>query len=221
MLLAKNLVKDGILPLTTSDTGQDALESMEDYRVFHLPVVNNEALLGLISELDLLGFTDLSQTVGSFTFSLSGAYVYDYQYIYDVLKIMSEHHLSLIPVVNSNENYLGCITLQSVLSNIAESLSVSEPGGIVVLEMSSSDYVLSEIARIVESHDAKILSLSLHTFPDSQRMEVVLKLNRVDISAVVQTFIRYNYQILVSFSETDNDDDLRKRYDLLMNFLNI
>ena len=221
MLTARNLMKDGVLPLKTSDTGRYGLESMEDYRVSHLPIVNNEALLGLISEFDILDFNDLDEAVGNHTLSISKAYVYDNQYVFDVMKIMHDLNLSLIPVVDANENYLGSITLQSLLSYYAASLSVSEPGGVVVLEMSSNDYSLSEIARIVESNDAKVLSLAIHGSPDSQKIEVVLKLNRQDISSVLQTFIRFNYQVSVTYSESDNQDDIRKRYEMLMNYINL
>lgn len=221
MLIAKNLMKDGVLPLRTSDTGREGLESMEDYRVMHMPIVNNLALLGLISEFDILSFNDLDEAIGNHTLSVSKAYVYDYQYVYDVMRTMYEYKLTLIPVVDPSENYLGSITLQSLLEHFAQSLSVAEPGGVIVLEMSSQDYSLSEISRIIESNDAKILSVLIHSEPDSMRIEVSLKINRVDITAILQTLNRYNYNILLSFSESDNQDDLRKRFDLLMNYLNI
>lgn len=221
MLIARNLMKDGILPLKTSDTGRYGLETMEDFRVMHLPIVNNEALLGLISEFDILEFNDLNEPVGNHSLSIAKSYVFEYQYIFDIMRMMYEYKLTLIPVVDSNENYLGCITLQSVLDHFAESLSVTEPGGVIVLEMSSVDYSLSEIARIVESNDAKILSLFIHSETDSARMEVTFKVNKVDISSIIQTFNRFNYNILHSFSEIDNQDDLRQRFELLMNYLNI
>jgi len=221
MLIAKNLMKDSVLPLKTSDTGRDGLELMEDYRVMHLPIVNNLALLGLISEFDILNFNDLDEPVGNHTLSISKAYVYDYQYVYDVLRVMYACKLSLIPVVDSMENYLGSITLQSLLEHFAVSLSVAEPGGVIVLDMHSQDYSLAEISKIVESNDAKILSVLIHTVPDSMRIEISLKINKLDISAILQAFSRFNYNVLLSFSEPDNQEDLLKRYELLMNYLNV
>ena len=220
-MIARNLITDGILPLKTSDTGRTALSWMEDFRVMHLPIVNNEGFLGLISEFDIYNFNDFDEAVGSHNLSLSKAYVYDYQHIYDVLKIMQQHQLSLIPVIDDRENYLGSITLQRLLEHFTLTMSVKDPGGILVLEMSSNDYSLSEIARIVESNDAKILSLFLSSAPDTTKIEVTLKINRVDLSAVVQTFLRYNYLIKATFSEPDDNDDLRERFDSLMNYLNI
>lgn len=220
-MLAKQLITDGILPLKTSDTGRTALSWMEDFRVMHLPIVNNEGFLGLISEFDIYSFNDFDEAVGNHQLSLSKSYVYDNQHLYDVMSLMQQNQLTLIPVVDIHENYMGSITLQSLLDNFALSMSVSDPGGILVLEMSSVDYSLSEIARIVESNDAKILSVFITTDPDSTKLEVTLKLNRIDLASVIQTFIRFNYTIKAAFNEQNDQDDLRERYDSLMNYLNI
>jgi acetoin utilization protein AcuB len=220
-MIARQLITDGIMPLKTSDTGRIALSWMEDFRVMHLPIVNHLGFLGLISEFDIYDFNDLDEPVGNHTLSLSTAYVYDHQHIYDVLRLVHQQNLSLIPVIDENDNYLGSISLQSLLEHFAKSLSVSDPGGVIVLEMSAMDYSLSEIARIVESNDAKILSLFVHSWPESTRIEVTLKINRVELGAVLQTFNRYNYNIKAIFSEQDDLDDLRERYDSLMNYLNI
>jgi predicted transcriptional regulator len=220
-MIARNLITDGIMPLKTSDSGRTALSWMEDFRVLHLPIVNNTGFLGLISEFDIYDLDSLDEPLGNHQLSLNSAVVYDYQHIYDVLRLVHQNHLSLIPVVDEKENYLGSITLQSLVEYFAKAVSVNEPGGIIVLEMSLNDYSLSEIARIVESNDAKILSLFIHLHPDSTRIDVTLKINRIDLGAVLQTFNRYNYLIKASFTEQDNLDDLRERYDALMNYLNI
>ncbi|PKP52561.1 MAG: CBS domain-containing protein [Bacteroidetes bacterium HGW-Bacteroidetes-1] len=220
-MIAKNLITDGIMPLKTSDTGRSALSWMEDFRVMHLPIVNNEGLLGLISELDIYSFNDFDEPIGNHALSLIRPFVYENQHIYEVMRLVQEYHLSLIPVVDEHDNYLGSISLQSLLEYFAASLSVSEPGGVVVLELNVNDFVLSEIARIVESNDTKILSLFVHSNIDSTKLEIMLKLNKKDIGAVIQTFIRFNYNILTSFSENDDFDDLRDRYDSLMNYLKV
>jgi hypothetical protein len=43
----------------------------------------------------------------------------------------------------------------------------------------------------------------------------------MDISAVLQTFSRYEYVVKASFSEGDYDELLRDRFDSLMSYLNI
>lgn len=220
-MIAKQLITDGILPLKTSDTGRTALSWMEDFKVMHLPIVNNEGFLGLVSELDIYSYNDFDEALGNHALSLVKPFVNEYQHIYDVLRIMQQNHLTLVPVVDDHEKYLGSVTLQSLLEYFAESLSITEPGGVIVLEMSLNDFVLSEIARIVESNDTKILSFFIHSDKDSTKIEVTLKLNRKEIAPIIQTFTRFNYNILASFSENDDVEDLRDRFDSLMNYLNI
>ena len=90
-----------------------------------------------------------------------------------------------------------------------------------MLELNLHDYSLSEISRIVESNDAKILSLYISSHMDSTKLEVTIKINRTDLSAIIQTFNRYNYTIKASFHQSEYVDDLKDRFDSFMSFLNI
>ncbi len=220
-MLAKELISDIILPLKTSDTGITALNWMEEFRVSHLPIVNNQDFLGLISEADIYEMNSYEEPLGNHALSLQKPYVMEHQHVYDVIRQVYEHKLTLIPVINANNHYLGSITLQCLVKYFARLAAVDNPGGIIVLEMGVRDYSLSEIAQIVESNDASILSLYINVLPDSNRMEVTLKINRMDIGAVIQTFNRFNYEIKASFFEDDYNDTLRDRYESLMKFLDI
>ncbi len=221
-MLANELINELILPLRTSDTGETALSWMEEMRISHLPIVNNEAFLGLVSEKDIYSMNDFTEPLGNYQLSLSRPYVMFNSHLFEVIRIAGTLKLSVVPVLDLNENYLGCITQSRMLQEIAESGSLNQPGGIIVLEMNSIDYSLHEISRLVESNDAKILSCCARTFNDSTRVEVTLKLNKIDITPVIQTFNRFDYHIIASFSEENNYDDLiRDRFDALMNYLNI
>ncbi len=220
-MYARELISEDIPPLKTSDTGERALAWMDEFRVSHLPIVNNVDFLGLISESDILDFNSSSEPIGGHRLNLSRPYVFDYQHTYDVLKVMSSLKLSVIPVLNDKEQYLGLIHLSTLLQHFAEMASMKESGGLLVLELNSHDYSLSEIARIVESNDAKILSSYISSQIDSTKLEVTIKINRTDLSAIIQTFNRYNYTIKASFHQSEYVDDLKDRFDSFMSFLNI
>jgi hypothetical protein len=99
--------------------------------------------------------------------------------------------------------------------------AIEKPGGIIVLEIAQSDYLMTEISQIIESNDAKILSMYVNTMEDSTKLEVTLKLNITDLTSIIQTFNRYEYSIKASFMEFDEQEDLyNERYDLFMRFLN-
>ncbi len=221
-MIAKHILTGTILPLKTSDTGAFALAQMEEYHLMHLPIVNEIDFLGVISESEILAHNELDEPIGGYRLSLNRAYVTEGQHIFEVIRTFATLKLTMLPVLDEKGHYLGMITMNSLCQHLAEMTSIINPGGIIVLEINNNDYNLSEIARIVESNDAKILSLYITSHPDSTKMDVALKINRIDIGPVLQTFFRYNYIVKASWSTEDAyNDDLRERFDSLMNYLNV
>jgi CBS domain-containing protein len=220
-MLAKDFISDVVMPLKTSDTGAKALLWMDDLKISHLPIVNNRAFLGLISESDIDNLTELNEPVGHMDLSLATTFVYEHQHVFDVLKLVYDSRLTLVPVVDQSENYLGCFTLEDLLRKLSKNTSILDPGGIIVLVVDHNSYDLSEISRIVEQNDAKILNLYVTTDPESMKMEVTLKINKTDVAPVMQTFTRFQYQIKAVFAAKDDLNDLKDRYDALMNYLSI
>ena len=221
-MYAKDLIIDEIPPLKISDTGEKALQWMDEYGVTNLPIVRGLEYLGLISEADLLDMEHPEKQLGRQRLSLMRPYAKEGQHYYDVLTILSTLKLSLIPVINEKEQYTGIVTLAHIMDNFAGMAFMREKGGLIVLEMNEKDYQLSQIAGIVESNDGKILSLYISSPPDSSKLEVTLKVNREDLSAILQTFARYNYTVKASFHHSHfSDNDIKNRFDSLMNYINM
>lgn len=219
-MIASNLLSQSIVPLKTSDTGEEALGIMSDFYVKHLPIVNSKQLLGLISEDDILNH-DVQEAVGSFQLSMSRPYIKENDHIFEVMRTMSEFNLTVIPVIDVDDNYLGLISQDDLLRFFAGIGSFTEPGSIIVLEMSKQDYSLSQISRIVESENAAVLSSFITTNLDSTQIDVTIKINLQDVSAILATFQRYDYTVKASFQESEYFDSLKDRYDSLMSFLNV
>lgn len=221
-MLAKDLISDVIPSLKTSDSGQKALYWMDIFRISHLPIVNNEDFLGLISDKDIYDLNMSEEPIGNHTLSLFSPYVTDNQHVYEVMELASRMMLTVVPVLDENNRYLGLITMTDLLHYFADMAAVKQPGGILVLEINTNDYSLTQIAQIVESNDAKILSMYISSHALSTKMEVTLKINRQDLTSIIQTFDRFNYIIRASFMNDDDMDNLyENRYDLFMKYLNI
>ncbi|MBE2246920.1 MAG: CBS domain-containing protein [Candidatus Competibacteraceae bacterium] len=219
-MIAEELISNEIPPLKTSDSGLKALTWMEEFRVSHLPIVNHQDLLGLISEEDIFNLNSPEDALGNHRLSLYRPYVKSHQHLYEVIKMVSELNLSVVPVLDANEKYLGLVTMPDLIKALSNMAAIKDTGAIVVLELNERDYNLSQIAHIVESNDCRILSVYLYTIPDSTKLDVVLKLNRTDLRGVLAAFNRYNYTVKASYMETGFDDDMKDRFDLFMNFLN-
>ncbi|WP_410219652.1 CBS domain-containing protein [Pedobacter sp.] len=220
-MFAIELISDIIPPLRTSDTAQKALERMSEFKIFHLPIVNEAQFLGLVSEEELIEVRDQQTPIGALSLSLINPFVFDNSHIYDVIKLFHQLRLSIMPVLNQKNNYLGLISINSLINYTASIFSVDEPGGIIALSISNRNNSLAHMAQIVESDNAQILSSYIRSFPDSTRLEVTLKINKTDLSAIIASFERYDYEIRAVFNNTAYDDGSWDRYQSFMNYLNV
>ena len=219
-MIAENLISDIIIPLRTSDTGAEALSTMGEFYVRHLPIVNQEELLGLISEDEILDH-DAEEPVGSYKLNPSLPFVRINDHLYDVMRLVADYQLSAIPVVDDQRRYIGLITADNLIRHFAEIGAFREPGGIIVLDMVRQDYSLAQLARIVESENAVILSSYVQTFADSPRIEVTLKINKQNILNILASFERFDFIVKATFNEMEYFDTLRERYDSLISYLNV
>lgn len=218
-MIASELISSHITPLKASDSIQKALDFMADFKVSHLPIVNDTHFLGLLSDDDLIDETNTTEPVSAVTLSLVNPYVLQNQHVYDVIKALSEQKLSVLPVLDEKMNYVGAICIGHIIDYLATLTAATDVGGIIVLEIANRDNSLAHIAQIVESNNAQVLSSYVDEIPDSTKLTVTLKINKIDISQIVASFLRYDYHVLATFNHTNQKSDGTDRYDSLMNYL--
>jgi len=162
------------------------------------------------------------EPIGNHKLSLFSPFVTEEQHIYEVIELVAQHKLTVIPVLNNKKEYLGLITLHDLLQGFAKLTAVDKHGAIIILELNVNDYSLSEISQIVESENCKILSLYVSDSKNSMKINVTIKLNTNDASRILQSFYRYNYIVQASFMEDNDLSNLyQNRFDEFMRFLNI
>ncbi|HYV92477.1 MAG TPA: CBS domain-containing protein [Chitinophagales bacterium] len=218
---ASELISKNIPSLRTSDTGATALRLMSEFHVLHLPIVNENQLLGLISEEDILNTHGVEEAIGSLPLSFMRPFIKDHEHLFEVMKVASEFRLTAIPVIDNDENYLGVITRDELLNYFALETGILEPGGIIVIEVNVKDYTLADVARIIEQHEAKILGSFAKTNEESNKVQITIKINHTDLQPIIASLARYNYVVKETFTEPEYFDNLKERYDSLMNYLNI
>jgi predicted transcriptional regulator len=220
-MIARELISNNIPPLKTTDSGDKALNWMSDFHVDHLPIIENGELIGLISEDDILDLDQPELPIKAYNLSLRKPYIAAQEHIYEVIKKVVNLQLSVIPVIENDQTYIGLITHESLLNYFAQSASLQQPGAVLILEINSRDYSMGEIARIVESEGASILSCLVTSSIDAAMVEVTLKINRQNLGGVINAFQRFKYIVKASFQENDYTQSLQERYDSLMHYLNV
>jgi acetoin utilization protein AcuB len=208
--------------IRSSEKGQKALNWMDVFRVSHIPVVNDSTFLGLVSDKLIYDLDLLDKPIETQLEKLDTTHVHIGQHIFEVAIVMYKLKLSVIGVLDTEHYYLGAITLYDLARRFAKLFSLQEIGGVIVLELNVNDYSLAHISQIVESNDTKILSTFLNRKPGLQTMEVILKLDKEDLSPVIQTFMRYDYNVKAVYLDHTMLNDLYKdRFDQFMKYMNI
>jgi len=221
-MIAKDLISEIVPSLKTSDTGTQALQWMEIARVSHLPIVNDKELLGLISDNDIFDLNSPEEPIGNHPLSISTPYVFAEQHIFEVAEKVARFKLTLIPVLNEKKEFIGVITLHDLLVGLAKVTNIEQTGAILVLEMNIRDYSLVELAQIVESEDAKIISLYISSSQNTTQIDVTIKINKDDISRIIASLNRHNYIIKNTFMDnSDLNQFYQDRLDSFLRYLNI
>ncbi len=219
-MIAQDLIQIDLSPLSPTDTVSDALREMEANGVLHLPIVKEEIYEGMISE-DTALEVDEAMVLEELRQRFQVTNVQQDQHVLEAVKKYGEDRISILPVVNAEQHYLGYILPQDVLHAIGGLFSLQAPGSILVLEVNQSDFSMAQIAQIVESNDAKILASYLHAHPGNDTFEITVRLNFSDLSAIISAFERYDYKITQAWHENRYEQDLKKRFDQFMNYLNM
>jgi hypothetical protein len=211
-----------IPPLKMTDRVQKAITWMEELRINQLPVIEKSRFKGLISEELVFQKNNLDQLVSEFDLFGQDCFVNENQHLYEVIKLSSDFSVEVIAVINDEGEFTGVITVQDTLASFAQSAAIQSPGGILVLSLNQRDYSMTEISRLVESNDAKILGSSISLDPmDVNMLKLTLKTNKTDLSHIIATFERFGYKIIAKFIKTEMETNEKERLDILLKYLDI
>jgi predicted transcriptional regulator len=218
-MLTRELLTQSLPSLRLHDKVYQALQLMNDNHVTHLPITEGDKYVGLVSEEDLLqvenDHTTLAQLEQSF-FTIS---VKEDEHFLKAVQTAAENGLSVVPVVNEENELTGTVAYSDLLRYASEFMSLNEPGGLMVLEIPSNQYSFNEISKLVETNDAQITQLNTSNDAETGMMQVTIRINKPDVSDIVATFQRYEYNVKYSFGEEQYVNELRTNYDNLMNYL--
>lgn len=219
-MLASQLINTGFPAVNLFDKASLVLSLMEEYDVFHLPVLSEEKFAGLISKDDLVDMNENS-LLTSAEISLQKFSVKEEEHFLTALKLMAENDLSLLPVVNEQAELMGVIPSKDLLRILSVFVGNNERGGIIVLEADKRNFSFGEISRLVETNDAYITQLNTNTDTDSGLLVITLKVNKIEISDIVATFQRYEYNVRFFFGQEEYANELKENYNHLISYLNM
>jgi acetoin utilization protein AcuB len=220
-MLTKELQSQSLPHLHLTDKVYQALQLMNENQVTHLPIVDGEKFVGTISEDDLLQAENDHSALEELQQSFSNTSVKEDEHFLKAVQLAAENGLSVVPIITEDNQLAGTVAYNDLLRHASEFMSLNEPGGLIVLEMDSNQYSFNEISKLVENNDAQITQLNTSNDPENGLMQVTIRINKSEVSDIVASFQRYDYNVKYFFGEELYVNELKTNYDNLMNYLKL
>lgn len=186
----------------------------------HFPIVENGHLLGLISEIDIRSIFDDDKELGNYQYLFQLFCTEENNNLLEILKIFAANETNLIPVINNKKEYLGYCDLIDILHVYNNTPFLKNEGTVLGIKKNVTEYSFSEICQIVESNNGNVLGLFIsETNPTS--VKITIKFFAQDVNEIIQSFRRYNYEVLSKHKEDFYLEDLKERSIYLQKYLNI
>ncbi|MFA6261038.1 MAG: CBS domain-containing protein [Bacteroidia bacterium] len=216
-MIAAKLISSQFLPLKLTDTAEAARIILQSQKLFEIPVVELGKVKGYLTWSELQPAPD-SVKVSKLLNQQDQVVLESSLHLFEIIRLFSENQWHARAVIEEG-NYLGIISIYELLHVYRDS-SLTQPGGIIELQLLSRNYSLAEISRLVESNEAKILHVLVNPMNDENgHVRVTLKLNTRELRNILLTFERFQYQVTGVYMATARDDDFKSRFDNLINYL--
>ncbi len=213
-------ISNDIKALTANDNISEAKKLFNELTFTHLPVVENDFLIGLIAETDVQAIDDENKLLKEYRYTFQLFFTDEKTNWFELLKIFALNEATIIPVLDVHQKYIGYYELTDILHIFNNTPFLNESGAILVVSKEIQEYSFSEIAQIIESNDARVLGAFISN-STKETVEITIKLSDHDLNNTIQTFRRYNYSILTSFHLDEYLNTLKERSDYLQKYLNI
>lgn len=216
----KEYILDDLELLTPDSLVKKAQQIFETLPITHLPIVKNGELLGSISERDIQTIEEKSSNISAYSHLIDFFFTDESITLLKTIKLFSENETNIMPVLNDKKKYVGYYELHDVLELFCSNSSLFRDGIIIVIEKNKKDFSISEISQIVESNNATILGVYISN-QTSDIIQATVKINSQDINEVIQTFRRYNFNLISKHKDDFYLQDLKDRSDYLQKYLDM
>jgi Mg/Co/Ni transporter MgtE len=208
-----------IKPLKHSAPISEAQDLFEEVMYSHFPVTEEGVFIGCVSK-ESVEFLNASALLNENRFHFERFFVRSSMIWLDVLEVFAKNETNLLPVLDEKNNYIGYYELEDVIRFLHETPFLKEEGGILIVAKEVNTFSMSQVAQIVESNQAKILGLFISNIAQN-KVEITIKISQSGLNDIIQTFRRYDYEIISEHQEDSYLNGLKERSDYLDKYLNI
>ena len=214
-----NYITNDYKAINSKETIAEVQDFFAEVSYSHFSVIDEGIYIGCIAADDIETF-DSDKKVSDYKYTLEGFFARKNMIWLDVLEVFAKNHTNVVPVLDEENNYTGYYELEDIVKFFHETPFLKEQGGIIIIEKSILDYSMSQITQIVESNNGKLLGLFVSE-ASADKIQITLKIALGGMNEIIQTFRRYNYEIISEHQEDNYLNNLKERSEYLDKYLNM
>ena len=215
----RDCINSDFKAINSTDTVVEVQDFFHELTFTHFPVLDEGVYMGCIA-LDDVDTFDADKKISDYRYTLEPFFARNSMMWLDVLEVFAKNHSNVVPVLDENNLYVGYYELDAIIKFFHETPFLKEPGGIIVVQKPIVDYSMSQIAQIVESNNGRLLGLFVSE-ATSDLVQITIKISLGAMNDIIQTFRRYNYEIISEHQEDTYITNLKERSDYLDKYLNM
>lgn len=218
-MLVNNYLSKDFIPPRLNHTVAHALDLIDDFNLTHIPVFEGLDFVGSFSR-EMLEESAAEGKISDIKDFADYFYITENASLFEAIEKFHNHTTNILPVINEEKHYLGFLMMDDVISALSTMPFIVEPGAIMMVEITQKQFSISEVAKIVESNNGRIIGLFVTGY-EEDRVQITIKLIAENLASVSETFERFGYSVVLKFFSDEKEDLMRDRFDQLMKYLDI
>ncbi|TQK62271.1 acetoin utilization protein AcuB [Brevibacillus sp. AG162] len=202
----EEIMRKKIVTIQPSTTIGEALLLLRANRIRHLPVIENDSLVGIVSDRDLrdalpsrlLTHDDDDTVLHKPVANIMNQQVitaHPLDFIEDAALQLYEHKIGSLPIVEGNR-LVGLITESDLFSSLIELFGVNKPSSHIEVEVDDRVGMLAEVSQVFR--DAQVNVTSVVVFPGKQpaKKNLVFRVQTIDPRIVTQLLLEKGFSVI-------------------------
>ncbi|SFA78400.1 hypothetical protein SAMN05660845_0523 [Flavobacterium swingsii] len=219
MNILSDYINNDYKPLDIHESVAVAQDFFVEAPFSHFPVMEEGVFVGNLSSEDVETF-DFDKKIIDYKYTLEGFFTKSDSIWLDVLDDFAKSQTTILPVLDENHKYLGYYEIVDIIRFLNDTPFLKESGGIIIVEKNITEYSFSQISQIVEGNNGRILGLFVSDSTNG-KIQITIKIALGGINEIIQTFRRYEYEIVSEHQEDNYINNLKERSEYLDKYLNI
>ena len=212
-------INNDFKPIDSNETIEIVQDFFIEFAFSHFPVLENGVFIGCIASDDVETF-ETQKKLSDYRYTIEGFFVRNSMSWLDVLEVFARNNANTVPILDETNKYIGYYEVTDIIKFLNGTPFLKELGGIIIVEKNINEYSMSQITQIVESNNGKILGVFVSE-ATNEKVQITIKITLGSMNEIIQSFRRFNYEIVSEHHEDNYLNVLKERSEYLDKYLNM